>query len=139
MCSFRLFFQKGELKMTIEQVLAKVDEMKPNMMSRSAKIGFINEIESIIHDEIVMTHEHTAAQETQPDYDNDTDGTTELIMGSADGMLYVWWVISKIDLQNMEYDKHNNDYSLFQHAYDEASDRWTRHHMPISRAEELML
>ena len=125
--------------MTLEQVLAQVDEMKPNLMSRSMKIDLINQIEGIIHDEVIMTHEHTAEQEAAPEYDDDTDGSTELLVPAPDHKLYVYWVISEIDHQNMEYEKENNDRARFQNAYDNYTDRYTRHHMPITKCRELML
>ena len=44
--------------MTLQEALDIVDEMKPNMMSRPLKLKYLTEIEQLIHDEIVMTHEH---------------------------------------------------------------------------------
>lgn len=124
--------------MTIQQAIARADEMKPNMMSTSLKVQLLNEIESIIFDEIVMTHEH-AADITAPAYDDDTDPATELILKAPDDAVYVYWLMCEIDKQNMEYDKYNNDKLLFQDAYDEASNRWTRHHMPIQRTGEFTI
>ena len=124
--------------MTIQQAIARADEMKPNMMSTSLKVQLLNEIESIIFDEIVMTHEHPA-EITAPAYDDSTDPATELILKAPDDSVYVCWLICEIDKQNMEYDKYNNDKLLFQDAYDEASNRWTRHHMPIQRTGEFRI
>ncbi len=53
--------------------------------------------------------------------------------------LYIYWVMSKIDLENMENDKYNNDRTLFNSAYDTFSDYWTRTHMPIQRTRELRI
>lgn len=124
--------------MTIQQAIARADEMKPNMMSTSLKVQLLNEIESIIFDEIVMTHEHPA-DITAPAYDDSTDLATELILKAPDDAVYVYWLQCEIDKQRMEYDKYNNDKLLFQDAYDEASNRWTRHHMPIQRTGEFRI
>ena len=122
--------------MTIQKCLDMVDRMKPNMMRDEEKLIFLNEIEGLVHDEMVMAHEHTAEEETMPVYDEDTDRGTALIVPAPYDMLYVWWLICKIDLMNMEYDKYNNDRALFENAYDQAGDWWTRHKMPIQKARE---
>ena len=116
-----------------------LDSMRPNMMERSTKISFLNNIEHLIHDEMVMRHEHTAAQETAPEYDDDTDGGTELLIPSPYDMLYVYWLMSKIDLLNQEIDKYNNDRAMFENAYDTMSDWWTRTHMPACPARYVRL
>ena len=119
--------------MTIQAALDMADQLKPNMMQRAAKIGFLNEIDNLIHREIIMRHEHTAAEETAPEYDNDTDAATELLIAAPYDMLYVYWIMSKIDILNQEMDKYNNDRALFENAYQMAADWINRTRMPISR------
>ena len=43
-----------------------------------------------------MTHEHTAAQETAPDYNDDTDPGTVLILKAPDDAVYVYWLMCEI-------------------------------------------
>lgn len=125
--------------MTIQAALDMADQLKPNMMGRAAKIIFLNEIEGMIHEELIMRHEHTAEEETRPEYDTDTDETTELIIPSPYDMLYVYWIMSKIDLLNQELDKYNNDRALFENGYQQAADWINRTRMPISRVREIMI
>ena len=125
--------------MTIQKALDLADQLKPNMMSRMVKIHFLEEIDRLIHEELVMTHEHTAAEETVPSYDTDTDGGTELIVPSPHDMLYVYWLMSKIDHMNQETDKYNNDRALFEREYEETSDWWTRTKRPLQKTREFML
>ena len=117
--------------MTIQKALDMADEMKPNMMSRELKISYLSEIEQLIHDEIVLRHEHTEDEKELPEYDRDTDPGTVLVIPDPYSMLYVYWLMSKIDLQNLEMDKYNNDRALFDNAYDNMSDWYTRTHMPL--------
>ena len=124
--------------MTIQKALDMLDSMKPNMMDRSVKIEFLNQIENLIFDELVMRHEHTAAQETAPSYDEDTDLATEMLIPSPYDMLYVYWLMTQIDHINMEFDKYNNDRTMFETAYDTASDWYTRNHMPLSAGREFL-
>ena len=125
--------------MTIQKALDLADQLKPNMMTKPAKIGFLNEIENMIWQELVMTHEHTDAEETRPDYDTETDPGTELIIPVPYDMLYVYWIMSQIDHMNQEIDKYNNDMNLFQNKYEEASDWWTRQRMPLQKTREFRL
>lgn len=125
--------------MTIQKALDLADQLKPNMMSRMVKIHFLDEIDKMIHGELVMTHEHTAAEETVPSYDTDTDEGTELIIPGPYDMLYVYWLMSKIDELNQETDKYNNDRARFETEYEQASDWWTRRRHPLQRTREFML
>jgi len=125
--------------MTIEKALDLADQLKPNMMSRQVKIGFLNEIDQLIWNELVMTHCHTEEEETKPEYDTDTDEGTELIVPTPYDMLYVYWLMARIDHLNQEIDKYNNDRALFDNAYEQASDWWTRTRMPVQKTREFRL
>ena len=49
------------------------------------------------------------------------------------GMVYVYWLMSKIDMQNQEDDRYNVDRAHFENAYNTMSDWWTREHMPLTK------
>lgn len=119
--------------MTIQQAMDRADAMKPNMMLEPVKISFLSEIEGKIHEEIIMTHEHTAEEETLPVYDENTDRSTEMIVPAPYDMLYVYWLMAQIDHLNQEMDKYNNDRSLFEDAWGNFADYWNRKKMPIQR------
>ena len=125
--------------MNIQEALDLADSMKPNMMQREVKIRFLGELDGMIHEEIVLKHVHTPAEETRPAYDNDTPGDTPLIVPEPYDMLYVYWLMTKIDLMNMEMDKYNNDRALFENQYEQMSDWWTRTRMPVQRTREFRL
>ena len=125
--------------MNIQEALDFADQMKPNMMSRQVKIAYLQEIDQLIYEEILLKHEHTQEQEVMPEYDTDTPDGTELLVPDPYSMLYVYWLMSKIDLLNMELDKYNNDRTLFENAYDTMSDWWTRTKMPIRQTGEFRL
>lgn len=125
--------------MNIQEALDLADQMKPNMMDPRVKLKYLSEIEGLIHQEILMKHEHAEDEETLPVYTVDTDPGTELIVPAPYDMVYVYWLMSKIDLLNQEIDKYNNDRALFENAYDTMSDWWTRTKMPISTIREFRL
>ena len=125
--------------MTLQEALDQVDELKPNMMSRKLKIKYLTEIEQLIHDEIVMAHEHTEEQAIRPAYSEQSDEGTVLIVPDPYSMVYVYWLMSKIDIQNQEDARYNIDRAYFENAYDTMSDWWTRAHMPVQRTREIRL
>ncbi len=124
--------------MTIQDVLNLVDELKPNTMSTSAKVAFINEIEGKIHTEIIMRHEHTAEEETMPSYEP-ADLTEELLVAEPYHMLYVYWLETKLDEQYREWEEYNNHRALFDAAWKEFAEHWTSTHMPIQYAPHYIL
>ena len=125
--------------MTIQQAMDKADAMKPNMMLETVKIGFLSEIEGKIHEEIIMTHEHTAEEETLPVYDEDTDTSTEMLVPAPYDMVYVYWLMAQIDHLNQEMDQYNNDRGLFEDAWGNFADYWNRKKMPIQRNREFRI
>lgn len=125
--------------MTLQEALDQVDELKPNMMSRKLKIKYLSEIEQLIYDEIVMTHEHTDELEGKPVYNEQTDDGTVLIIPDPYSMVYVYWLMSKIDIQNQEDARYNIDRVHFENAYKTMSDWWTREHMPVQRTREFRI
>ena len=118
--------------MNIQTALDLADQMKPNMMPRAVKIGFLQELDQKIYREILLKHEHTAEQEVLPEYDTDTpDGTELLVPDPYARELYMYWLMSQIDMLNQETEKFNNDRAMFDNAYEQMSDWWTREHMPL--------
>ena len=125
--------------MTLQEALDIADAMKPNMMDRQLKIKYLTEIEQLRWAEILMRHEHTEEQETKPVYTEETDPGTELIVPDPYSMVYTYWLMSKIDIQNQEDQRYNIDRAHFENEYDTMSDWWTRTYMPIQNTREFRL
>lgn len=122
--------------MTIIQAISTTDEMKPNAMSATLKYKYLTEIEQLVHDEVLMRHVHPPEQETKPVYTEDTDDDTELLVPDPYSMLYVYWLMSKIDIQTQEDGRYNVDRAHFENAWETMSDWWTRNHRPIQKVRE---
>ena len=125
--------------MTIQEAIDRADEMKPNTMSRGLKVKQLTVIEQLIHDEIVMRHEHPAEQETKPVYTEETDPTTELIVPDPYSDVYVDWLLTQIDRQNQEDGRYNVDRAHFENSYSTMRDWWTRNHMPVQAVREFSI
>lgn len=128
--------------MTLQRVLDKTDELKSSDMSRDTRIEFINEVEGKIHAEIIMVNAHLASAEECPVYstemENETleDTETELLVPAPWDMIYVYWLMCQIDLQNREMESYNNDRALYENAWEEFANYWRRTHMPITPVQQ---
>ena len=104
------------------------------------KIQFLQELDQLIYAEILLKHVHRPEEEVMPKYDEDTPEGTELLVPDPYGTeMYMYWIMSKIDLLNLEMDKYNNDRALFENAYDQMHDWWNRTFMPIRRNRQLRI
>ena len=119
--------------MNIQEALDMADAMKPNMMPRTIKIGFLQDLDQKIYSELLMKHKHEEAQEVKPEYNADTDAGKELLAPDPYAReLYMYWLMSQIDMQNREFENFNNDRAMFDNQYEQLSDWWTREHMPLT-------
>ena len=125
--------------MTIQEALDLTDEMKPNLMSRKIKMKYLTELEQLIHAEILMKHMHRPEQATQPAYTEDTDPGTVLLAPDPYAMVYVYWLMSKIDMINQEDARYNNDRALFEQAYLTLGDWWNRTFLPVPFRREIRI
>ena len=137
------------------EAIRTADQMRPNMMSDELKLRFLNEVEARVHGEIIMKCEHTAAQEvcpvyTLPEDDSEEEESDELSESSEEedseteepdmlvpdkyAMMYVYWLESRIDEQNQEYEKLNNDRALFDVEWNNFFDSYIQDHMPLTAA-----
>lgn len=151
--------------MRIQEALDRIDMMRPNMMKKEFKVAALSELDGRIWSEIIKNHEDglprplTPAEqiyflppeergtETEPDdqpedfpgYTMETDPGTELLAPFPYDEIYLYWLASKVDFQNLEMDKYNNDRILFNTAWNDLGDWYTRTHMPKQRVREIRL
>ena len=151
--------------MRIQEALDRIDLIRPNMMRKELKIAALSELDGRIYGEIIRIHEdgrrppmtpmeriiHLSPEERFPEeeqrpepepfpgYSTDTDPGTELLAPFPYDEIYLYWLACKVDYQNLEPDKYNNDRTLFNNAWNELSNWYTRTHMPKQRTRELRL
>ena len=117
--------------MTIQNVIDRVDRLRPNYMDRDLKVAYLQDLDQMVYNEVLLKHKHEAAEEVPPDYSGDRTGETKLLVPEPYTEMYIHWLCAKIDLMNQEIDKYNNDTALFQTAYGTMCDWWNRTKMPI--------
>lgn len=70
------------------------------------------------------------AEEEFTGYDHITDWETVLKAPFPYDEIYTYWLMVKIDHQNQEWDKYENDRQMFNAAWTNLATWWTREHMP---------
>lgn len=94
--------------MTLDQLIAKVDEVKPNAFSNDRKTDWVNEVEGM-----VQTQAFLFAPEEFIAYSYDVDKDRELLVAPPHDKLYAPYLEAKIDYANGEYEKYNNSMQMF--------------------------
>lgn len=136
--------------MTINELLAEVDELKPNAYTDAQKVRWINVVEGRIVNEIIKTHlpnpEELPEEEIVEDnskaavmkgiyidgefkgYTELTNIDTELIAVEPYTELYKYYLFSMIDMHNEEYDRYQNSALMFNETYQSFANYWNRTH-----------
>ena len=114
--------------MTINEAIAKVDALKPNTYENETKIAWLSELDGIIYEECIRTHEGDE-DIALPEYDA-ADMDTELIVQGPYSDIYVKYMAAQIDYNNAEFGRYGNSVKMFNSRLDEFYSWYTRTHMP---------
>lgn len=119
--------------MKIEDAIAEVDSLKPNMFEEKEKIKWLSRLDRRIYEEIILTHEYNDGEEevSFSGYTAD-DNEKELLVGEPYDELYIHWLEAQIDYNNMEYESFNASNALFESTYSAFRNAYNRSHMPKS-------
>lgn len=118
--------------MKIQEAIAEVDNLKPNMYGEDEKIRWLSRLDSRIWQDIVLTHKRLEG-ETPESFSPYTveDGEKELLVGEPYDEIYVRWLEAQIDYSNMEYDSFNNSNAVFEALFSAFRNAYNRSHMPL--------
>ena len=114
--------------MTCTYMINRADEYKPNGYSFDEKMTWLYELEHTIQTEIIDTHENPDEHATTL-VPGDTDGMKELVASDRESM-YLFWLLSQIDLHNGDITRYNNDSALFNGEYSAYANEYNRRYMP---------
>lgn len=117
--------------MTIGQAIAKVDAQKPNQYTESDKIGWLSEMDGVIFNDVISTHEG-GDDVVFAGYNDGTDASTELLAVDPYSKLYVFWLFAQIDFGNNETERYANSAMMYNTALDEYRAWYNRTHLPLS-------
>ena len=153
--------------MNAQEIINRADAERPNMIAPELKLKYLNEIEGIIFNEVILTHAHEEGaecpvhilpadeeEETEnegTEEETETEGTEEeteieepaedppMLVPEAYEELYVYWLYTKIDIVNQEMDKYNNDRLMFDVSYRTFGDYWNRTHIPVPVVRQIRI
>ena len=111
--------------MTLEEAIAKIDDLRPNKYKHPQKIDWLSELDGKIYNEIISHYESDV--EWEP-YSEQTDSSIELLVGEPYSNIYEYWLASKIDWWNGEMSRYNNDMIQFNTLYQEFGNYWNKNH-----------
>lgn len=116
--------------MTIEEVIASVDELMPNQYSTEQKVKWLSSLDGKIYRDVIMTHRGDFAFYPPGEYTSDD---VELVVQPPYAEdLYVYYLLSRIAEMNAETAKYNQYSALFNAAYDDWTGWYNRTHRPIT-------
>ena len=123
--------------MYVNQILAQVDEIKPNTYDENIKIIWLSELEGRVFNDLVLTPEHELVEDeegnmVEPTFDgfDETSENEELMIPDTYADVYRNWLIAQIDYANGESDRFNNSMVMFNSSLKEYYDFYNRTHKP---------
>lgn len=123
--------------MTIREAIDRVDLVKPNRQNDQQKIAWLSDLDRLVYNELVLTHE--GCHKPFDGYDLETPQDTVLLVPAPYTDIYLYYLSSQIDLANAELAKYNNDKTMFNNAYLTYSDYYTKKNMPLQRCKGFRL
>lgn len=99
---------------TIQEIIERVDEKKPNAFSQKTKMTWIAELDGKLATDVFLMH---ITEVRQLQYRHPEDLKSEPIVGFPHDTIYDLWLGAKIDFENGEYDKYQNSMEMFNAHY----------------------
>ena len=123
--------------MTIAEAISKVDALKPNTFEPEVKVDWLSTLDARVKNKIIDAHECN-----EPiffyGYDSLSDQETELLVPAPYDGMYLRWLEAMIDYHNSEDSRYNNAIILFNNAYEDYKNYYTRTHMPLSHGNKFI-
>lgn len=119
--------------MTIAELVAWCDRVKPNGFTTPDKIAWINEVESVIQLQVLLIDPMKVRV-----YDPIDDLDTELIAQPPWDKVYRSYLVAKLDEANGEYNKYANTYQTYNNHIGEYQRYIARVYNPAERPLELV-
>ncbi len=110
---------------TINKVLVKVDNIRPNAIPADMKGAWVAELDGRINDKIVKKDEYTAL--TYP-----ANGDDDLLADAPYESVYELYVLSMIDLTMQDYNNYNVTAKQYNDVYDAFSSSYIRNNTQSS-------
>ena len=117
--------------MTLAEIIAYVDQIRPNAYDKDMKTGWVNEIEHKVYDQVVNKAVGNTTTDPTP-YFYDLNAETVLLVEDPHKDVYVTYLLAQMDYANMELERFNADSAMHQAAWDGYAAEYRRNHLPRS-------
>ena len=118
--------------MTIIEAINHIDSLKPNSYTQADKIIWLSNLDGIIKNEIIDTHEGSE-NVTFDGYNAETALDTVLLVPAPYDDVYIKWLVAQIDCANEETKRYTNSMIMYNTAYSTFERFYNRTHMPRGR------
>lgn len=112
--------------MTIDQAIAQVDSLRPNVIDHAKKIGWLTRVDQYIYSELMESREGAAIKEI-PVY-TEEDGSKTLLAPPPYDELYTYYLEAQIYYAEREITKFGSSMALYNEAMREYRKKYMREH-----------
>ena len=115
--------------MTLAEMIAAVDKLRPNAFDKDQKTGWINEVEHRAYHQVIsraLWHDEAF----YGPYEYERDAERELLIEDAHKDVYETYLLARMDHANAEIDRYNMDASMHQAAWDDYARDFRRRNYP---------
>lgn len=127
--------------MTIQKILAEVDEVNPNTYDENIKIGWLSRLDGQVFNDVILTHEHDLVDDgegnlVEPTFTGyeELDEDREVIIPDEYADVYIDYLRAKIAYSNGESERYANSMIMFNSNYQKYLDWYNSTHKPIQIA-----
>lgn len=113
--------------MKIQDVLARVDELKPNKFSEEQKVRWLSNLELIAYEQVVRWHKDCEHLKPEP-YDPAADIDAELMIEDPWSEVYVHWLSAQIDYYNGDLGRYQNSAVSYNSTFTAWANWFNRNH-----------
>lgn len=111
--------------MTVGELFAYVDDIKPNAFTTEQKMIWLNELEARIQKDVLLRWRGEWEQYQWPE-----DKDVSPLLDPPDDAMYRHWLEAMIDYANGEYDKYQNTAALFNQVWNSFVARFATRYRP---------
>lgn len=116
--------------MTVQEVLAQTDAVKPNQFEEGMKLVWLNEVEGRVYQ--VMKLRKGSEDVKEPHISMESMYNDCLLLPESFSGIYVHYLSAMIDYFNGETARYNNSMYMFNTAWSEFENYWYREHGQVS-------
>lgn len=116
--------------MILSEIIARYDNERKNTEDKSVKQRWVEELERIVLDDVILTHQNEI--ENPDEYFDDWGDSKELLIPMQYADVYINYIDMKMQLKLNQLQKYNSASTLFNNAYITYQQWYNRHNRPLS-------